>query len=109
MDEENSRRGAQTWSEYESQRQQDEAALPDAVKAILEACRDRSNETSLSSEDREKLPYPCRIYEAVQGEEELLQLQWMRVDVSVAALTLGTPQGCCSDVCLSRCACSLFR
>lgn len=64
----------------------DLAALPEAVRAIVEECRAESAgsvaKPAASADGKQELPYPCRMYESVEGEEELLQLQWMRVDVS---------------------------
>lgn len=39
------------------------------------------NSVTVAGDDGRELPYPCRMYESVPGEEELLQLQWMRIDV----------------------------
>lgn len=63
----------------------DLAALPDAVRAVLEEFRAQAATSSTkpppSVGDSHDLPYTCRLYESIPGEEELLQLQWMRVDV----------------------------
>lgn len=62
----------------------DLAALPDAVRAILGEGRMQSKGVAAKpvvAGDGQELPYPCKLYEAVPGEEELLQLQWMRIDV----------------------------
>ena len=74
-----------TWSEYEARGGGDEdlALLPDATRALVEECRAQSRQTVGAAGDVEEgLPYTSRLYEkAVPGEEDLLQLQWMRVDV----------------------------
>lgn len=75
-----------TWEEFEARDKTNLAALPDAVRAIVEECRAQSKPASGKDDlavDGQELPYPCRMYEAVPGEEELLQLQWMRIDVSM--------------------------
>lgn len=67
----------------------DLAALPDAVRAVLEEFRAQAAASSTkpppSVSDSQDLPYTCRLYESIPGEEELLQLQWMRVDVRMSA------------------------
>lgn len=71
-------------SGYDPQDEIDLAALPDAVRAIVEECRMQSKGVvakPVVAEDGQELPYPCKMYESVPGEEELLQLQWMRIDV----------------------------
>ena len=62
----------------------DLASLPDGVRAILEECRAQSKTSGAPAAPAAKgAPYPCRMYEeAGPGEEDMLQLQWMRVDVS---------------------------
>lgn len=77
---------ADTWEDFEARDKTNLDALPDAVRAIVEECRAQSKPASGKDDlavDGEELPYPCRMYEAVPGEEELLQLQWMRIDVSI--------------------------
>lgn len=78
---------AGTWEDFEARDKTNLAALPDAVRAIVEECRAQSKPASAGKEDLavdgEEVPFPCRMYEAVPGEEELLQLQWMRIDVSI--------------------------
>lgn len=72
-----------TWSEYEAQGggEADLASLPEAVRAIVEESRAQTKQTSGVASAKEA-PYPCRMYEeAGPGEEDMLQLQWMRVDV----------------------------
>lgn len=74
-----------SWSEYETRDERGLDALPDAVRAIVEECKAQSDTTSAKhalADDGQEPPYPCRMYEEVPGEEELLQLQWMRIDVS---------------------------
>lgn len=63
--------------------------LPEAVRAIIEQCKAQQQHeqqqtatTNVGGEAGQALPYPCRIYESLPGEEDLLQLQWMRIDVS---------------------------
>ena len=73
-----------TWSEYEAQGGggADLASLPDGVRAIVEECRAQSKQTSGGAAAANEAPYPCRMYEeAGPGEDDMLQLQWMRVDV----------------------------
>lgn len=86
-----------TWSEYDARGggEPDLASLPAAVRAIVEECRAQSKQTFTTAaaaaaaegtggtaEEEEAMPYPCRMYEeAVPGQEDMLQLQWMRVDV----------------------------
>lgn len=74
-----------TWSECEAQGGDgaDLASLPDGVRAIVEECRAQSKQTSgAAAAAAKEAPYPCRMYEeAGPGEEDMLQLQWMRVDV----------------------------
>lgn len=80
----NPHRDVESWSDYEDRDGTDLAALPEAVRTIVEECRALSKDVSRSeelAEDGQVLPYPCRLYESVEGEDELLQLQWMRVDV----------------------------
>lgn len=59
------------------------AALPDAVKAIVDECKAQtSREHSEAAPDDEEMPYTCRMYEeSTPEEDEVLQLQWMRIDV----------------------------
>lgn len=67
----------------------DLAALPDAVRAVLEEFRAQATASSTkppsSAGESQDLPYTCRLYESVPGEEDLLQLQWMRLDVRTSA------------------------
>lgn len=75
-----------TWSGYEArgEGEEDLASLPEAVQAIIEECRaQKSNQTSAAAAVvAAEAPYPCRMYEEAEpGEEDELQLQWMRVDV----------------------------
>ncbi|CAM9117135.1 unnamed protein product [Scytosiphon promiscuus] len=60
------------------------ASLPDAVRAIVEECKAQtSNSISTAAAEEDEMPYPCRMYEeTTPGEEDMLQLQWMRVDMS---------------------------
>eukprot|EP00752_Nemacystus_decipiens_P014168 g12599.t1 len=62
----------------------DLASLPDGVRAIVEECEAQSKQNSgVAAPPEEEAPYPCRMYEeAGPGEEDMLQLQWMRVDMS---------------------------
>lgn len=83
-----------TWSEYEAQGggEADLASLPDGVRAIVEECRAQSKQTSgpAASAAANEAPYPCRMYEeAGPGEDDMLQLQWMRVDVRGKACEKG--------------------
>lgn len=78
-----------TWSKYESQGRDeaDLASLPDAVRAIVEEGRAQSKQTSgaakaAAAAAANEAPYTHRLYEeAAPGEDDMLQLQWMRVDV----------------------------
>lgn len=87
MNDATSQGDASTWEDFEARDKTNLAALPDAVRAIVEECRTQSKPASAGkgglTVDGEEVPYPCRMYEAVPGEEELLQLQWMRIDVSI--------------------------
>ncbi|CAM9238283.1 unnamed protein product [Laminaria digitata] len=85
MNDATSQGDASTWEDFEARDKTNLAALPDAVRAIVEECRAQSKPGSGNDDlavDGQELPYPCRMYEAVPGEEELLQLQWMRIDMS---------------------------
>lgn len=59
------------------------ASLPDAVRAIVEECKAQTSKpASTAGAEEEEMPYPCRMYEeSTPGEEDMLQLQWMRIDV----------------------------
>eukprot|EP00903_Cladosiphon_okamuranus_P013875 g12907.t1 len=74
------------WSESKAQGGDgaDLASLPDGVQAIVEECRAQAKQTSGADATAVKgAPYPCRMYEeAGPGEEDMLQLQWMRIDMS---------------------------
>ncbi|CAM9318614.1 unnamed protein product [Hapterophycus canaliculatus] len=57
-------------------------SLPDAVRAIVEECKAQTSKQTSTGEE-EEMPYPCRMYEeSSPGEEDMLQLQWMRIDMS---------------------------
>lgn len=75
-----------SWSDLETRGggEADLASLPAAVRAIVEECRVKStNPPPPEQQAGEVLPYPCRMYEeSIPGEEGMLQLQWMRLDVS---------------------------
>ncbi|CAM9462188.1 unnamed protein product [Ectocarpus fasciculatus] len=75
-----------SWSDLESRGggEADLASLPAAVRAIVEECRVKStNPPPPEQQAGEVLPYPCRMYEeSIPGEEGMLQLQWMRLDMS---------------------------
>lgn len=73
-----------SWSDSIGGGEADLASLPAAVRAIVEECRAKSTNPPPPEEQAgEVLPYPCRMYEeSVPGEEGMLQLQWMRLDVS---------------------------
>lgn len=77
-----------SWCEFESQASADLTALPAAVRAIVEECKaeqaaEAAAAKTVVTEDGRELPYTCRMYETVPDEEELLQLQWMRIDVCI--------------------------
>ncbi len=75
------------WSEHEARGggEEDLAWLPDATRALVEECRAQSKHPvggAAAGSAEEGPPYTSRLYEeAVPGEEDLLQLQWMRIDV----------------------------
>lgn len=81
--------GINSWAEFDQTREStDLSSLPEAVRAIVEQCRAQQDAEAAAAksaitEDGLKLPYTCRMYESVPDEEELLQLQWMRIDVRV--------------------------
>lgn len=80
-----------SWSEFEARAATDLDALPEAVRAIVEEYRAEQAAAAAATkptlaEDGRELPYTCRMYESIPGEEELLQLQWMRLDVRVSWL-----------------------
>lgn len=77
------------WSEYDARgvAEEDLTWLPDATRALVEECRAQSKQPNggAAGSPAEALPYTRRLYEkAVPGEEDLLQLQWMRIDVREA-------------------------
>lgn len=80
------------------------ASLPDAVRAIVEECKAQTSKpTSTGVTEEEEMPYPCRMYEeSAPGEEDMLQLQWMRIDVRrSAAKRLSTLQHCLRILCMT--------
>lgn len=102
MDDATAREDSPTiWSDYDARGgdEEDLASLPPAVRAIVEECRAQSKQPSTATTAggaaaegtggaaaEEAMPYPCRMYEeAVPGQDDMLQLQWMRVDVRGSA------------------------